>query len=121
MMADDTESKARPIDWDAPIPLHEAAVIAGVAYPTLKAWLRACVFGPTTRRRTFALHGCPRPCILPRLLTTLRLSGWRVVRYTGRRAESRWPGGAMACARQAGVRMGIANERRYPPCRAARA
>jgi len=41
MMAEDTESKARPIDWDAPIPLHEAAVIAGVAYPTLKAWLRA--------------------------------------------------------------------------------
>jgi len=41
MMADDTESKTRPIDWDAPIPLHEAAVIAGVAYPTLKAWLRA--------------------------------------------------------------------------------
>ena len=41
MIADEAESKARPIDWDAPIPLQVAAEIAGVAYPTLKAWLRA--------------------------------------------------------------------------------
>ncbi len=41
MMAEDTQGKPQQIDWDAPIPLQQAAEIAGVAYPTLKAWVRA--------------------------------------------------------------------------------
>ncbi len=41
MTADDTRSKEQQIDWDAPITLQDAAAIAGVAYPTLKAWMRA--------------------------------------------------------------------------------